>query len=78
MPDRRPAPFASVRQGDVVTAALHLAGLTTREEFTVLANRRGVIYLDNGEGNDPSTFDHDGYHLVGKDRDPSWRLENPA
>lgn len=68
-------PLAKLRKGDTVKIALHLAGFTTREEATVLANREGVIEIDNGVGNDPTRFDHEGYHLVGRDRDYAMRLE---
>lgn len=71
------SPFARLRKGDEVIVALSLAGLTTREEGVVLSNRRGVIELDNGPGNDPTRFDHDGYLLVGGDRDYAMRLEIP-
>ena len=70
------APFSTLRKGDAVTVALHLAGFVTREDGVVLANRKGVIELDNGPGNDPTRFDHDGYHLVGEDRDSAMRLES--
>jgi hypothetical protein len=74
MPEGRAA-FGHLRKGDAVTIALNLAGFTTREEATVLANREGVIEIDNGPGNDPTRFDHHGYHLVGSDRDHAMRLE---
>lgn len=65
----------SLKKGDTVTVALSLAGFTTREDGTVLANRKGIIELDNGPGNDPTRFDHEGFHLVGPDRDYAMRLE---
>lgn len=64
-PNSSTLPLAKLKKGDTVTIALHLAGLTTREEATVLANRKGVIAIDNGAGNDPTCFDHEGYHLIG-------------
>ena len=69
--------FASLRKGDAVVKTLSLAGFVTREYEVVLWNRKGVIALDNGPGNDPTLFDHDGYHLVGGDRDYAMRLEMP-
>jgi hypothetical protein len=69
--------FSFVKKGDKVVVALSLAGFTTREDEVVLSNRNGVIELDNGPGNDPTRFDHDGYHLVGSDRDHAMRLELP-
>lgn len=70
--------FSDLRKGDQVVIALSLAGFTTREDGVVLANRKGVIEIDNGPGNDPTRFDHAGFHLVGSDRDSAMRLERAS
>lgn len=69
--------FATLEKGDAVVVRLSLAGYVTREDGVVLSNHKGVIELDNGPGNDPTRFDHDGLHLVGNERDFALRLELP-
>lgn len=41
------------RKGQIVRKLLRGAGVTTEEEVTVLAVRKGQVWLDNGRGNDP-------------------------
>jgi hypothetical protein len=47
----------SFRKGDTVETVLSLGGFTTREEGTILMVKKGIAYVDNGPGNDPTPYD---------------------
>lgn len=53
------------KKGQRVVLETHGAGHVTEEDdHTVLWNRKGEVWLDNGPGNDPTgPFDQDGGYL---------------
>jgi hypothetical protein len=55
------------RKGDKVVEILRGAGVTTREEGQILYVKKGIAYLDNGPGNDPTEFDAETGEQVGND-----------
>ena len=44
-------------KGDRIIEVLRGAGYETREEGTILRVSKGVAYVDNGPGNDPTPYD---------------------
>lgn len=56
------------KKGDVVEEVLSMAGVTTREERTIAYVRKGIAYVDNGPGNDPTPYNAE----TGKYEDSLW------
>lgn len=65
-----------LKRGQIVWYELSIAGITTHEEAKVgtISKKKGVFYLDNGDGNDPSgpyyisdgsLVDHEGSDMLG-------------
>ena len=47
---------AAFRKGDRVVTVLRGAGVETREDGVIAFVRKGVAYVDNGPGNDPTPY----------------------
>ena len=45
------------RKGDQIVTVLRGAGVETRELGEIAFVRKGVAYVDNGPGNDPTPYD---------------------